>query len=264
MAQKLRDIASEGDDRGIPIQRVGIRDLHLPLRIREKDGGYARVIGIFDASVKLPETERGTHMSRFVQILNRWSKKQVAQQEMQQMLHEIAVLMQAKTASLELTFTYFLQKEAPATHIQSPMDYDCSFVATLDGDQYDFAVVATVPILTVCPCSREISDRGAHGQRATLTARVQSAPGAILWLEDLIPLLEQQGSHEIYALLKRDDEKIVTEASYDNARFVEDVVREAIIAVSALPDVRYVRAECESIESIHNHAAYAMAESEVS
>ncbi len=259
---KMPDVASRGDNRGITIQRVGIRDLHLPVMVLEKSGRLARLLGIYDASVELPKTERGTHMSRLVEVLAHWSRKQVSQLEMELMLREIAQTAGARAASLTLAFKYFLEKTAPASGIRTPLDYDCRFEATLDGDSYRFTLVTTVPIITLCPCSREISERGAHSQRALLTVQVRTAPGVFLWLEDLIPLVEKQGSCDIHPVLKRSDEKVVTETSYDNPKFVEDVVRDTIIAVRQVPGVEWLRAECESMESIHNHLAYAMAESE--
>ncbi|MCE5216589.1 GTP cyclohydrolase FolE2 [bacterium] len=256
----MRDVASENDDRGITIQRVGVRDLHLPVMIREKSGRNAHMLGQFDASVELPKTERGTHMSRFVEILAKWSKKSVSMREMREMLVETLEAFGARTAHLSLSFKYFLEKKAPATGIVSPLDYDCRFEAGVVDGEYRFVMVVTVPVITLCPCSKEISDRGAHSQRALLTVRLESESGVIIWLEDLIPLLERQGSHDVYPLLKRADEKAVTEGSYDNPKFVEDVVRDTIVALRSLPGARIFSAECESMESIHNHVAYAYAE----
>ena len=258
----MRDVASETDDRGITIQRVGVRDIHLPVMIREKSGRNAHILGQFDVSVELPKHERGTHMSRFVEILSRWSKKSVSLHEMQTMVEEIAGAFGARTAALSLSFKYFLEKHAPASGIASSLDYACRFESVLEDGQCQFALWVKVPIITLCPCSKEISDRGAHSQRALLTVRLESEPGIIIWLEDLIPLLEAQGSYGIFPILKRADEKVVTECSYDNPKFVEDVVRDTILALRALPGGRRFSAECESLESIHNHIAYAYAESE--
>lgn len=258
----MRDVASETDGRGITIQRVGVRDIHLPVMIREQSGRNAHMLGRFDASVELPKTARGTHMSRFVEILARWSKRSVSMFEMEQMLREIVAAFNARAATLSLSFKYFLDKQAPATGIVSALDYDCRFEAAMEDGTYRFLLGVTVPIITLCPCSRDISDRGAHSQRALLTARLEAETGVIIWLEDLIPLLERQGSYGVYPILKRADEKLVTEGSYDNPKFVEDVVRDAVIALRSLPGARRFSAECESMESIHNHVAYAYAESE--
>lgn len=258
----MKDVASETDGRGITIQRVGVRDLHLPVMIREAGGRNAHMLGRFDASVELPKTERGTHMSRFVELLARWSRKSVSMLEMETMLREITSAFGARAAALSLSFKYFLDKSAPASGIVSPLDYDCTFEGSIAGGEYRFVLVVTVPIITLCPCSKEISERGAHSQRALLTARLETDPGVIVWLEDLVPLLERQGSCGIYPLLKRVDEKWVTESSYDNPKFVEDVVRDAVIALRELPGARRFCVECQSMESIHNHIAYAYAESE--
>lgn len=258
----MRDIASERDTRGIEIDRVGIRQLHLPIMIREKAGRLAHMLGQIDASVQLPHTERGTHMSRFLQILLQWSKKAVSTVQMEQMVREIAAAFDAPAAQVLLSFRYFLDKCAPATREPCQMDYECRFEAEIDRDAYVFTLGVTVPVMTVCPCSLEISDQGAHSQRALLTVNLQSRPGVIIWLEDLIPLLEKQGSCEIYPLLKRADEKFVTEAAFGNPKFVEDVVRDTVLALRAVEGITWFSVECESFESIHNHVAYAYAEGE--
>ena len=257
----MKDVAAQPDQRGITIDRVGVRDIHLPVMIREKDGGMARVVGRFDVSVQLPQHERGTHMSRFVEILSRWSKKAVAMDEIRQMLEEIRTAFDAEAAQLSLQFKYFLPKQAPASGLPSELDYDCLFAGQIRDDDYTFTLGVTVPIMTLCPCSKEIADRGAHSQRAQLTVRLRSANGFIIWLEDLVPLLETQGSSEIFPILKRTDEKLITERSYDNPKFVEDVVRDTILALRQLPEVSWFSVECKSYESIHNHIAYAYAES---
>ena len=257
---EMRDVASEQDARGITIDRVGIRELHLPVRIRERDGGYARVLGRVDAAVELPDIQRGTHMSRFVNILSEWSKQPVSVVELEQTLRVMVERFVAPAAEVSVQFKYFLPKRAPASGRVSELDYDCSFAGRIRGESFHFILGAAAPIMTLCPCSKEISERGAHSQRATLSVRVITRPGAILWLEDLIPLLERQGSCDVYPLLKRADEKVVTETAYDNPKFVEDVVRDTIVALRESPDVIACSAECESMESIHNHVAYAYAE----
>ncbi len=257
----MRDVASETDSRGVNLAQVGIKDLHLPIRIREQRGGMARVLGQVDASVELPHSERGTHMSRFVEILNHWSKKAVAERQIREILSELREAFAAPRAQMRLGFKYFLSKAAPVSRLVSQLDYDCCFEGMLDDQRYVFTLGAAVPILTLCPCSREISARGAHSQRAILTVRLRTRPGVMIWLEELIPLLEAQGSAEIFPVLKRPDEKAITEGSYDNPKFVEDVVRDAYLALRALPGVTWFSVQCESHESIHNHIAYAYAES---
>ncbi|HEY3397949.1 MAG TPA: GTP cyclohydrolase FolE2 [Armatimonadota bacterium] len=259
----MRDVASENDTRGVNLAHVGIKDLHLPVMIREQDGGMARVLGQIDASVALPHYERGTHMSRFVEILNRWSRHAVSGAEMEDILTELREVFHAPRARMLLTFKYFLAKAAPASGLVSQLDYDCSFEGELSDAGYVFTLGADVPVLTLCPCSREISERGAHSQRAMLRARLRSRPGLMIWLEELIPLLEAQGSAEIFPVLKRPDEKVITEASYDNPKFVEDVVRDTYLALAHLEGATWFSAQCDSYESIHNHIAYAYAESGV-
>ena len=258
----MRDVAAEGDERGIQLQRVGVRDLHLPIMVREKGGRLGHMLGVFDASVELPHHERGTHMSRFVELLSRWSKKAVSMIEMEQMVHEMAEAFDAPAVHVSLSFRYFLEKCTPASGQLCQSDYLCRFAAELSQGEYRFTLGVSVPIMTVCPCSMEISDEGAHSQRAILTVHLRSQRGVIVWLEDLIPLLEQQGSCDLYPLLKRADEKWVTEAAFANPKFVEDVVRDAVLALRALPGVDWFSAECEAQESIHNHVAYAYAESD--
>lgn len=260
MNRPMKDVASQSDDRGITIDRVGIRDFHLPVRVKEKDGGYARVLGQIEASVELPDVQRGTHMSRFVNMLNHWSKQAVSMSEIEQTLRQMLDDFSAPAAHLALNFKYFLSKYAPASGQVSQLDYDCRFEGSISHDGFRMIIGASVPIITLCPCSKEISDYGAHSQRAMLTGRANCSRGTLLWLEDLIALLEAQGSCDIYPLLKRADEKVVTERSYDNPKFVEDVVRDSIIALRNLSGVVGGSAECESFESIHNHAAYAYAE----
>ncbi len=256
----MRDVAREPDHRGITIDRVGIRDLHLPVRIRQKDGGEARVVGVFDATVELPHYERGTHMSRFIAVLLRWSKKLVSQAEMREILAELQEIFRARAAYLSLAFKYFLDKITPATGIACQLDYDCRFDAKIVDGDFAFALEVEVPVLTVCPCSLEIADQGAHSQRAVVSVRVGTEPDTIFWLEDLIPLIERQGSYEVFPILKREDEKLVTERAFANPKFVEDVVRDTVLAIRQVPGVLWYQVSCESFESIHNHNAYAYAE----
>lgn len=256
----MRDVACERDYRGITIDRVGIRDLHLPVRIRQKRGGEARVVGVFDATVELPHYERGTHMSRFVAVLLKWSKRVVSQAEMQEILNELSDIFRARAAYLSLAFKYFLDKVTPATGLPCQLDYNCRFDAKIVDGDFAFALEVEVPVLTVCPCSLEISDQGAHSQRAIVAVRLGTQPDYIFWLEDLIPLIEKQGSYEVFPILKREDEKVVTERAFANAKFVEDVVRDTVLAVRDTPGVLWYQVWCESLESIHNHNAYAYAE----
>ncbi|MCX7598664.1 MAG: GTP cyclohydrolase FolE2 [Armatimonadetes bacterium] len=255
----MPDVAAGGDQRGITLDRVGIRDLHLPVRILQKAGGEARVVGVFDATVELPHHERGTHMSRFVEVLGPWSKKRISQIEMREILAELVAVFDAPAAYLSMGFKYFLDKITPVSRLACQLDYDCWFDAKMVGEEFCFAVEVQVPVMTVCPCSLEISEGGAHSQRAVVSAAVGTEVGVVVWLEDLIPLLERQGSYEVFPVLKREDEKHVTEKAFANPKFVEDVVRDSILALQALPGVKWYEVTCISQESIHNHNAYAYA-----
>jgi GTP cyclohydrolase I len=255
----MKDVAAQRDDRGITIDRVGIRGLHLPVTIRQKAGGEARVVGFFDATVELPHYERGTHMSRFVEILSAWSKSRVSQVEMHEALIQLRSAFDARAAYMSMAFKYFLEKVTPVSRLACQLDYDCRFDAKLVDGEFAFVVEVHVPVLTVCPCSLEIACTGAHSQRATVSVRVGSRVGVIVWLEDLIPLIECQASYEVFPILKREDEKHVTERSFENPKFVEDVVRDTVLALQSLPAVEWYEVVCESNESIHNHNAYAYA-----
>lgn len=256
---QMRDLAAEGDQRGITLDRVGIRDLHLPVRILQKAGGEARVVGVFDATVELPHHERGTHMSRFVEVLGPWSKKRISQTEMREILAELVRVFDAPAAYLSMGFKYFLDKITPVSRLPCQLDYDCWFDAKMVREEFCFAVEVQVPVMTVCPCSLEISEEGAHSQRAVVRAAVGTEVGVVVWLEDLIPLLERQGSYEVFPVLKREDEKHVTEQAFANPKFVEDVVRDSVLALQRLPGVKWYEVTCVSLESIHNHNAYAYA-----
>ncbi len=258
----MRDVASEPDERGISIQRVGVRDIHLPVRIREKNGGFARVVGNFEAAVELAHYQRGTHMSRFVEILTGWSKHTIGNSEIEAILGEIRSRFHAPTASLRLSFKYFLSKQSPVTQIPCDLDYDCWFAGRLTEGDYEFRLGTTVPIATLCPCSKEIAEAGAHSQRAHLRVSLVQTAEQLVWIEDLVPLLEAQGSAPLFPILKRADERYVSDLAYDNPKFVEDVVRDTVLALRAVAGVRSFGVECESFESIHNHNAYAYTEGE--
>ena len=258
----MKDVAAEQDQRGITIQRVGVREINLPVRIREKDGGHARVVGRFEAGVELAHYQRGTHMSRFVEILAGWSRKDIGNPEIRDILSEICDRFKARAASLRLEFKYFIPACAPVTQIPCDLDYDCWFAGRMEDGAYEFRLGITVPIATLCPCSREIADFGAHSQRAHLRVEIGQEPDCIVWIEDLVGLLEEQGSSALFPILKRADERHVTDAAYANPKFVEDVVRDSVLALRSLAGVERFTVECESFESIHNHNAYAYAESE--
>ena len=256
----MKDVAASTDTRGITLQQVGVKDVHLPALVRRKEGGFDNVVATIDWGVELPHHFRGTHMSRFIDILFRWREKPIGSRDLREMLAEACQKLGAPRAQIHLAFKYFITKSAPVTHSQSAIDYDCHFVGELDCDHYTFTLGVEVPITCLCPCSKEISEYGAHNQRAMIKAWIQYLPDEIIWIEDLVEKLEGQGSAPIYPLLKREDEKFVTEQAYDNPKFVEDVLREVICLLRSDPRITWFQVEIESHESIHNHSVYASQE----
>ena len=259
----MKDVAAGRDERGITIQRVGVKDVHLPVLIRRKEGDYAQVLGRIDLSVELPQDYRGAHMSRFLEILFAWSRQPITGADLAQMLREACEKLGAGRAEVGLDFKYFVAKRAPATGAESALDYDCSFHGRLDGADYVFTLGVVVPVTSLCPCSKEIASGGAHSQRAVIRARVRYPPAEMIWIEDLVAVLEQQGSAQIYPLLKRPDEKYVTDHAFSHPKFVEDIVRDTVALLRADGRITWFQVECESFESIHNHSAFAFQEETV-
>ena len=251
----MRDVQKMPDKRQIDIQRVGIKGLCLPLDILQKDGKKQPVLGNLALSADLPRHYKGSHLSRFVEILLKWSQKTISSVELKKILRETCKALEAKKAEITIGFKYFLPKTSPVSGGRSVMDYDCEFTGRLDKT-FSFILGLSVPILTLCPCSKEISRFGAHNQRGIIRLKLKYT-GAILWIEDLVAELENQGSAAIYPLLKREDEKFVTEQAYTNPKFVEDVIRDVIIALRRFPTITWYAIECEDFESIHNHSAFA-------
>jgi GTP cyclohydrolase I len=256
----MKDVAASTDTRGIAVQRVGVKDVHLPILVRRKNGEFDSALARIDLGVSLPHQFRGTHMSRFVDILFRWREKPISKPELEEMLHEACQRLGAEHARVDVSFKYFMNKRAPASQSESALDYDCKFEGVLEGERYTLTTCVEVPVTILCPCSKEISKYGAHSQRAIIRASIRTRPEAMVWIEDLLTALERQGSAEIFPLLKREDEKAVTEAAYENPKFVEDVVRDVVAMFRADARVAWFQVECESLESIHNHAAYAFQE----
>lgn len=255
----MLDVQNRVDERGIAIQRVGIRDAHLPFLIKTKAGGFQQVLARICFTVALPSEYKGTHMSRFLEILMPWSQKPLAEEEMDAMLTEAIDKLGAKEAAVRLDFKYFIDKVAPSSKRASLLDIDCSFAGTKTRDgAMKFQLGLAVPFTSLCPCSKEISRYGAHNQRSETRVELRFKPGFdCIFIEDLTAILEQQGSAPIYPLLKRADEKFVTEQAYENPKFVEDILRDTVLALRGLNGLEYFSVECENSESIHNHNAYA-------
>lgn len=251
------DVAASADARGITIQQVGVTGVFLPIRIRRKAGGFDTVVAQVSLSVDLRHEFRGTHMSRFVDVLNKWRERPISYDEVGAILTETRTRLKADVAHLELAFKYFIPKHAPVSGIDSLMEYDVCFRGRQDEDAYRFILATGVPVTALCPCSKEISAYGAHNQRAVISCSVELHPGHILWIEDLVHLLEEQGSAQLYPLLKREDERYVTEYAYDHPKFVEDILRDTVTSLRADTRVYGFSVRVDSLESIHTHNVYA-------
>ncbi|MDP6932516.1 MAG: GTP cyclohydrolase FolE2 [Myxococcota bacterium] len=251
---RLPDHASERDDRALPIQRVGIKRLRYPLRVLDQQHEIQSTVGEVELYVSLPAHAKGTHMSRFVEILNA-TGGEITIRNLPDILAEVQRRLGAHDAYLRVQFPYFISKRAPVSGATSWMEYPCTFHGRKQGPEVDFRLGVRVPIKTLCPCSRAVSDRGAHNQRSLVDVEVRTT--SFVWIEQLVQAVEGCASAPLYALLKREDEKFVTEQAYDNPRFVEDLVREVVLAVRELPGVHWVQVQAENIESIHNHSAFA-------
>lgn len=250
---KLVDIQSSADVRNIPIDKVGVRKVKYPMHLRERGGGMQHTVGEFSLTVDLPKEFKGTHMSRFLEVLGEHNHD-ISPQTISDILDRLRDRLNADTAHLEVKFTYFREKAAPVTGKVGMMGFECGFSAWA-GSRDCFEILAVVPVTTLCPCSKEISSFGAHNQRGYVSVRVK--PNGLLWLEDVIDMIEASGSAPLYPVLKRPDEKFVTEQAYENPRFVEDMVREVSIAFDKNPAVVAYEIEVENHESIHDHNAYA-------
>lgn len=250
------DIQNQKDSRRIRIDKVGVKEVIYPIVVRDKVHGEQHTVASINLYVNLPHHFRGAHMSRFIEILNE-HRGQITMDNIGAMLLDMKKRLNAESAHLEAEFPYFLEKEAPATRAQGMMGYTCRFIASHDAKE-DFILGVVVPVTTLCPCSREMCEQGAHSQRAYVTVYVRFE--GFVWIEDLIELVESCASSEVYSLLKRRDEKFVSEKAYRRPRFVEDVVREVAEKLNVHPQITWFSVEAESLESIHNHNAYAYVE----
>lgn len=255
----MKDVQSSPDHRDIPIDRVGVRDLRYPVKVRQQAGGYQQTIATINLYVDLHPRYRGTHMSRFVEIIDSVSGDELTVFTIPDILKEVRQKLDSTTAQIEMSFPYFLRRKAPVSGRSGMVDYQCRFWGQLDG-ALDFLYGVQVPVTSLCPCSKEISDRGAHNQRGLVSVDVRSRANELIWFEELIELVESKASSPVYSLLKREDEKFVTEQAYDRPVFVEDLVRNVAEALDRDDRVAWYRTEAENQESIHNHNAYALIE----
>ncbi len=250
----LPDHAADADHRDQAIDQVGIAELRWPMSVWDRDHERQQTVGQLSLSVGLPADVRGTHMSRFLEVLNGFTAE-LSLRTVPDLLGEVQRRLGAEDAFLDVRFPYFLRRTAPASGARSWMDYACAFRAARRGDETDFVLQVAVPVTTVCPCSKAISDRGAHNQRGVVTAAVRFE--RMVWIEDVVEVIESCASSPVYALLKREDEKHVTEQAYDRPRFVEDLVRDVVLGLRALEGVSWLDVRVDNQESIHNHAAWA-------
>lgn len=253
----IADVQSSEDTRNIDINKVGIKDVRHPVRILDRSGYEQHTIANFNMYVNLPHNFKGTHMSRFVEILNQ-QEREISVKSFRDMLSEMTERLEAESGHIEMTFPYFVNKKAPVSGVESLMDYEVTFVGELKDGKPALDVKVVVPVTSLCPCSKKISDYGAHNQRShiTVTARTDD----FVWIEDIIDLVEKEASCELFGLLKRPDEKYVTERAYDNPKFVEDAVRDVAGRLNADDRISAYIVESENFESIHNHSAYALIE----
>ena len=263
------DVQNSPDTRDVPLTKVGVKGLEYPIRVLDKVHKVQYTTGRADLYANLPRHFKGTHMSRFVEVFHRY-RKDLSMPQFLDMLEEIAVDLKAESAWGTVEFPYFLEKKAPVSGLTGMMSYRCCYqgrvsrienspvkLAKSTGFNRLFVVTISVPVTMVCPCSKAISDRGAHNQRGIVTVELELGP--FFWIEDIIELVERAASSPVYSILKREDEKAITEAAYDNPKFVEDLVRDVYGELKALGSFPRFSVEAENFESIHNHSAYALA-----
>ncbi len=255
----MPDVQGTVDHRNLAIEQVGVRGVRYPVKIRCADGTTEASVGEFSLSVGLPADQKGTHMSRFVELLESMNRQGLALSvgAMQSLLQDMLTRLNASTGKIDVSLPFFMMKTAPVSGVQSMMDYRCRWVAEQTAAGAQIACEVKVPVKSLCPCSKEISEYGAHNQRSEVTVMVRLGGSADLSVESLVRTIEAQASCELWGLLKRPDEKYVTERAYDNPKFVEDLVRDVATAVKAIPGVTGFEVEAENFESIHNHSAWA-------
>src|SRR6202050_3080535 len=254
---KMQDKQNERDHRELRIDKVGVRGLRFPIQIRDKARVMQNTIATIGTYVDLPKEFKGTHMSRFVEVLNAHGSV-VHVENISEILRSLQKKLHAATSHLEIEFPYFMSKKSPVSRLESLMDYIARFDATARGSEIDFVLTVKANVTTLCPCSKAVAKYGAHNQRGEVTVQIRSTKS--VWIEDVIAVIEGSASSELYALLKRQDEKAVTERAYENPVFVEDLVRNVALRLNADARVSWYKVEAENFESIHNHNAYASIE----
>jgi GTP cyclohydrolase I len=253
----IADVQSSADTRRLAINKVGIKDIRHPVKIKDRSDGEQHTIASFNMYVFLPHNFKGTHMSRFVEILNN-HEREITVESFTEMLTEMAQRLESEAGHIEMSFPFFINKKAPISGVESLLDYEVTLIGEIRDGQPSMYIQVVVPVTSLCPCSKSISDRGAHNQRSHVTVKARTR--GFVWIEDLIDMVEQEASSELYGLLKRPDEKYVTERAFDNPKFVEDMVRDVAGKLNADDRIAAYAVESENFESIHNHSAYALIE----
>lgn len=267
MAERLRhleDVQSRGDERRISIDQVGVSGLRYPIVVLDREQEKQQTVAYLSLAVDLPHHFKGTHMSRFLEVLNE-HRGEVTMNTLPTILRDLRERLDAKSARVEVAFPYFLERIAPVSGARALMDYECSFAGEANGSMEDFVLGVNVPVTTLCPCSKAISDYGAHNQRGYVhmevrTRRAENHRPELIWIEELVEAAEQSASAPVYPLLKRPDERHVTMQAHDNPVFVEDVVRNVAVRLQNDERISWFRVRVENHESIHNHSAFAQIE----
>ncbi len=253
--KKMKDIQKERDYRHMPIDKVGIKNLRYPIKVLDRKHLSQHTVASINMYVNVPHQNKGTHMSRFVEMLH-FFQPEISLKTFSVILEQMKNDLDAQSSHMEVTFPYFIEKEAPVSKTPAYMEYTCRLIGTSTADnKIDLVSEVIVPISSVCPCSKEISSGGAHNQRGEV--RLATRFKKFIWLEDMITLVEKSASTELYSVLKRVDEKHVTEQGYENPKFVEDIVRDIAVELKKDPNITWFSLSVENFESIHNHSAYA-------
>ncbi|MET0535374.1 MAG: GTP cyclohydrolase FolE2 [Steroidobacter sp.] len=253
----IEDVQARADSRRIPINKVGIKDVYHPVRVKDRASGEQHTIANFNMYVALPHNFKGTHMSRFVEVLH-MNEREISVESFRDILLEMTEKLNAQSGHLEMNFPFFVMKKAPMSGVESLMNYQASLIGELHNGRPELWLKVVVAATSLCPCSRDISRYGAHNQRSHIT--IKAKVDGHMWLEELIDIAEQEASCEVYSILKRADEKYVTERAYENPKFVEDIVRDVAVRMNDEERVRAYVVEAENFESIHNHSADALIE----
>jgi GTP cyclohydrolase I len=253
---EMEDVQGRADTRRIPINRVGIKDIKHPVRVKDRSAGEQHTIATFNMYVNLPHNFKGTHMSRFVEVLH--GEREISVESFRGMLEKMTEQLEADAGHIEMSFPFFVMKKAPVSGVESLMDYHASLIGERRNGTTEMWIQVVVPVTSLCPCSKKISDYGAHNQRSHVTIKAKLRRH--IWIEELIRVAETEASCELFGILKRPDEKYVTERAYDNPKFVEDLVRDVAKRLNDEERIAAYVVEAENFESIHNHSAYALIE----